>query len=83
MQTQSKAAAAADLAHFFDSPLNYAHASDLAALVLENYGNGYAWFRPCTDRAESEDALYWPTQAGHDLCARWRAERACFGREIS
>ena len=52
-------------------------------LVLEPYGDGYAWFRPSTDAAEADDARWWPTQAGRELCARWRAERWLFGREVT
>jgi hypothetical protein len=52
-------------------------------LVLERLPSGeLAWLKPC-DQLEPEDAVYWPTQAGRDLCARWRAELVVFGREIS
>jgi hypothetical protein len=82
MQTQSKAAA--ELEQYFDSPANYAHVSNIADLVLERLPSGeFVWLKPSTDAAESDDALWWPTESGRDLVARWRAERACLGREVS
>jgi len=84
MQTKStqQTAAAAAIEHFFETPSNYAHAGNVAALVLERLPNDtYAWLRPEADPnpAEPDDALFWPTQAGRDLVARWRAEAALFG----
>jgi len=53
------------------------------ALVLESYGQGYAWLEPETiTDPEPDDALYWPTQCGRDYLARLDAERALFGREL-
>jgi hypothetical protein len=47
--------------------------------VLERLPNGeYAWLQS-KERAELDDALYVPTQAGRDLVARWRAQEALFG----
>ena len=81
MSIQSKSAAAAELEAYFDSPANYAHADNVAALVLERLPNDeLAWLRPSPDVAENDDALYVLTEAGHDLVARWRAEEALFGR---
>jgi hypothetical protein len=80
MHTQSKTAAvAANLATYFDTPSNYAHAANVAALVLEPLPNGeHVWLRPADDhdpryvltdlgrRALALDALFgqpWPTVA--------------------
>ena len=50
-------------------------------LVLEPYGESYAWLRPKTNHdPEPDEALYWPTESGRDLCRRWRAEEATFRR---
>lgn len=81
--TESLAAQAA-LAAYFEHPASYSHAANVAALVLERLPNGeLAWLKPSTDPAEPDDALYVPTDSGRDLCARWRAEVALFGREVS
>ena len=83
MQRDSKAAAAAAIERFFETPSNYAHADNVAALVLERLPSGeHAWLRCEADThpAEHDDALYVLTEAGHDLVARWRAEEALFGR---
>jgi len=65
MQTQSKTAAAADLARFFDTPANYEHANTVADLVLEQLPNGeYAWLRPSPEPSEDDDALYVITETG-------------------
>jgi len=84
MRSESKAAAAA-LETYFDNPANYAHASDIGALVLERLPSGdHAWLRPeaITD-PDPDLALYWPTERGRELIGRWSAERSLFGREIS
>jgi hypothetical protein len=76
--------AAAAVEVCFDSG-KYANANNLSALVLEQLPIGeHAWLTPevVTDR-EPDDAPYWPTESGRDLVARWRAERALFGREVS
>jgi hypothetical protein len=75
--------AAADLDHHFATN-GYGHAAVVADLVLERMPNGeLAWLRPVTEPAESDDALYVPTQRGRDQVAHWRAERALFGAEVS
>ncbi len=86
MQFQNNAATAAtELQTFFQEPSNYAHAGNRAALVLERLPSGdHAWLRPeavveDSNPAEPDDALYWPTQSGRDLIARWRAEAVLFG----
>jgi hypothetical protein len=61
------------------------HPNNLSALVLGQLPSGeYPWRAPevVTDQ-EPDDARYWPTESGRDLVARWRAERALFGREVS
>lgn len=66
-------------------PGKYPNANNLSALVLGQLPNGeYPWRPPevVTDR-EPDEARYWPTESGRDLLARWRAERALFGREVS
>jgi len=76
--------AAAAVEACFDSG-KYANANNLCALVLGQLPNGeYPWRTPevVTDR-EPDDALVWLTESGRDLLARWRAERALFGREVS
>ena len=60
----SAATAATDLHHFFETPANYAHANNVAGLVLERYGEGYAWFKPSAEPAEDDDALFTITDAG-------------------
>jgi hypothetical protein len=82
-QTTAAIAAARDLSEFF-AAADYGHAGKIAdGLVLERLPSGeLAWLKPC-DQLEPEDAVFWPTQAGRDLCARWRAELVVFGREIS
>jgi hypothetical protein len=53
-------------------------------VVLERLPSGeLAWLKPSFDVLENDDAVYWPTQRGRDLTARWRAECLLFGREIS
>ena len=49
--------AAAEMTAYWNTA-SYSHVNNVADLVLESYGNGYAWFRPSTDAAESDDALY-------------------------
>ena len=50
----------------------------------ESYGASYAWLKPDTSiDPEPDDALWWPTQAGRELTARWRAECALFCAEIT
>ena len=79
MQTESMTAAAA-LADYFTEG-TYGHAANL---VLEPLPNGeLAWLKPCDGPAEDDEARYWPTEAGRQLTARWRAEVALYGREIS
>ena len=66
-------------------PGKYANANNLSALVLGKLPSGeYPWRAPevLIDR-EPDEALYWLTESGRDLLARWRAERALFGREVS
>jgi hypothetical protein len=38
-------------------------------LVFENYGAGYAWLRPSTDRLEDDDALFVVTDLGRRALA--------------
>ena len=81
MHTQDTSSA--ELARFF-ARARYGHAANVAELVLENYGAGYAWLKPETiTDPEPDDALWWPTQRGRDQVARWAAERWLFGREVS
>ena len=49
MSIQSKSAAAAELEAYFDSPANYAHADNVAALVLERHQGGRARNRQAVD----------------------------------
>jgi hypothetical protein len=64
--------AARELAEYFDTG-SYGHAGSVA-LVLESYGQGYAWLSPSTEPAGDDDALYWPTAKGIDQVNRWAAE---------
>jgi hypothetical protein len=82
MHSQSSAAAAAelDLRAYFDTPANYAHTANAAALVLERLPSGdYAWLRPCTEPAEDDDALYVVTDKGRRDLRRAEAEAWLFG----
>jgi hypothetical protein len=75
MPSQDSAAAAEmDLRRYFESG-TYGHAGAVAQ-VLERLPNGeYAWLRSA-EPVEEDEALYVPTQAGRDLVARWRVEKA-------
>ena len=77
MQQQSRAATAAELERHFATN-GYAHAADIAELVLESYGAGSAWLRPDTVRdPEPDDALWTITDRGRralrelDLFGPW------------
>ena len=85
MQRDSKAAIALEIERYW-AEARYGHAAAVVE-VLERLPNGeYAWLRPepakavvDSNPAESDDALYVPTDAGHDLVVRMRAQEALFG----
>jgi hypothetical protein len=56
--------AAAELTAYFDTA-HYAHADNVANLVLERLPSGeLAWLKPCEEPAEADDALYVITDKG-------------------
>jgi hypothetical protein len=73
MHSQSKAAAPADVERYFETA-TYGHADNL---VLQSYGEGFAWLRP--EPAVDDDPRYVLTQKGRDDLRRAEALERMLG----
>jgi hypothetical protein len=73
MHSQSKAAVAADVERYFDTA-RYGHADNL---VLQSYGEGFAWLRP--EPTVDDEPRYVLTQKGRDDLRRAEALERMLG----